>query len=806
MAQMAEALSSSTLHREQGSNIESLHQQAIRLSAFQPPSSRIVGLVGDSGVGKSSLINSLLDKEDFARASNSGAACTCVVTEYHFHERDDFIIQVDYFTLEALRRQFKELLRAYREYQSLPNDSDITNEERADLKKRADLAKNTFSASFKERLVQNPGILLSLPFDQAVNIMIVWALQILPQQETTRESFGLIRQCSARLTQLTSETDSVAQTCVWPFIRKIRVYLKAHVLSKGLIIADLPGLRDLNSARQSITERYVRQCHQIFAVAMIGRATTDQGVREVFELARHAKLSNDIKPNEARADWSAERARIDAMQENIDNATQRKESLLAEIEEFDSEFIDLDEEEQREQERELLNLQKELRRAEKSRDDLNFELMRHIVTIRNRKVSETLQVSYGSHSSGADLNIFCISNTMYWSKRRRPVQVSLPVLQLSGILELRRYCIGIVAESHLRTTTEYIRNEIPAFLGSVELWVQAGSGDSNAERKQQVLEAMSAIQRQLEELTSPVSRIGDISHSINYNFNDKVRVYMRRQAAQWSTGAKQASIMWHSWHHMSYAAWCRNHGDYYTPTMKSRCWNEEAIATMNDDLSDLWDAFSGDVESYLDRTNDFIKAVFDSVVRIMIETANAETGVRTALLTLTETFRHRTRLILYEVENIIEEFQAEMMSVRTDGLSPVRTSIVGQLMEDTYQTASRECGGGSDRRRKTIITDGFSSPTLFQDHRRRFKEQFVRISYELEVKMKDAITQQLAFIDADLNTLRDEKVVLESERNPEFRVRLTVELEEVKEAMRGIHRAIDDVTNASRNTMPMLIE
>jgi len=36
----------------------------------------------------------------------------------------------------------------------------------------------------------------------------------------------------------------------------------------------------------------VRQCHQIFAVAMIGRATTDQGVKEVFELARHAALSN----------------------------------------------------------------------------------------------------------------------------------------------------------------------------------------------------------------------------------------------------------------------------------------------------------------------------------------------------------------------------------------------------------------------------------------------------------------------------------------------------------------------------------
>jgi hypothetical protein len=52
------------------------------------------------------------------------------------------------------------------------------------------------------------------------------------------------------------------------------------------------GLRDLNSARQNVTERYVRQCDQIFAVTRIGRATTDAGVKEVFELARRASLSN----------------------------------------------------------------------------------------------------------------------------------------------------------------------------------------------------------------------------------------------------------------------------------------------------------------------------------------------------------------------------------------------------------------------------------------------------------------------------------------------------------------------------------
>ena len=65
---IVDVLSSSNLHREHGSRIHSLYQQATELHGFQLPSSRIVGLVGDSGEGKSKLINSLLDKMGLARS------------------------------------------------------------------------------------------------------------------------------------------------------------------------------------------------------------------------------------------------------------------------------------------------------------------------------------------------------------------------------------------------------------------------------------------------------------------------------------------------------------------------------------------------------------------------------------------------------------------------------------------------------------------------------------------------------------------------------------------------------------------
>jgi ABC-type phosphate transport system auxiliary subunit len=104
-------------------------------------------------------------------------------------------------------------------------------------------------------------------------------------------------------------------------------------------------------------------------------------------------------------------------------------------------------------------------------------------------------------------------------------------------------------------------------------------------------------------------------------------------------------------------------------------------------------------------------------------------------------------------------------------------------------------GTGSDRRRKTIISSGFSSSSLFVDHCRFFREKFLAISDTLQQKTKDAVTHQLAFIAADLDTLRNENVVLESERNPEFRTHLATEVTRARQDMETVRDAMNDLLN-----------
>ncbi|KAH7132060.1 hypothetical protein B0J11DRAFT_548073 [Dendryphion nanum] len=717
---IALALSNSTLHKEPGSRIDNLLRTALNLTKFKPPSSRTVGLVGDSGVGKSSLINSLLDRPDFARASSSGSACTCVVTEYHYHNKEDFIIHIDYFSLTELSTQFDELLRAHREYRRSSGDR-MLPEEREDLKKRSELADSTFKACFKSRLTINHAIMNKLSIEDALKTMKQWASELIPadaqRDREVREVYTDARACSQRLQELTSEIEEPGESCPWPFIRKIRVHMKAHILGKGLVIADLPGLRDLNSARQNVTERYVRQCHQIFAVTGIGRAATNVGVRDVFDLGRSAALSNigvictmadDIRLNEAMNDWPMEKAYISEMRKKIAEAKHGYEEIQLDIDGFDV-HEDLDDEEKEE----LSQLYQERDSTKKAYKDHEFELKRHLMKLRNSKVTAELRTRYQTPADKEALNIFCVSNTLYWDNRNRSKQAALSTIDLSGIPSVRRYCIGIVADNHLKATVEYIKNEIPALLGSIELW----------------------------------------------------------------------------WHHSSYAAWCRNYGTHYTKACRHRCWNSEAVAEMKNGSSNMWDVFIAAAETY----NDELKAsIRNRFLLAMNEVRNS-----VVMLTLSRTLKHQYHVLKYSMEKCIEEFQAKLRLLQADAFSPVRTSIVGKLLEQTYRSANKEHGTGSDRRKKAIINQAFRSVSLFDNHRNTFRAMFHTLADNLEKKLEEAVAEQVAIIEADLNTLKSDNVIQEHERNPEFRRTLAGSVESVQEEMARISSMVDGVVNTA---------
>jgi hypothetical protein len=98
---------------------------------------------------------------------------------------------------------------------------------------------------------------------------------------------------------------------------------------------------------------------------------------------------------------------------------------------------------------------------------------------------------------------------MYQDHRDDAKDAALPFLHLSGIFEVRKHCIAIVASSQLRNAMNYINDRIPALLGDIELWVQSGAGTVDAERKEEIRETVNVLEARLQRVRDELRHIRD---------------------------------------------------------------------------------------------------------------------------------------------------------------------------------------------------------------------------------------------------------------------------------------------------------
>ncbi|KAH8664648.1 hypothetical protein BX600DRAFT_464800 [Xylariales sp. PMI_506] len=794
MSDLATTLASSSLHVEPDSTMQRLHQRAGQLANFRCPSTRIVGFVGDSGVGKSSVLNSLLDFKRMARTSNSGAACTCVITEYHYHEAESFTVEIELFTEAEIMQQIGSLLRSYRHYHLNKDEMDAENSK--NMAERAQVAQDTFIAMFRDRLTGNQALLTESSETSVLKTLTAWMRDRAPLTMNTREVRSSLSDCSKVLAQLTSEDIATKTPAVWPYIKKIKVFSNAYILSRGLILVDLPGLRDLNSARRDITERYLLNCHEIFVVCNIGRAITDAGVMSVFDLAAKANLvnigiictkSDDIQPEEAEQDAKGKTAtEIRRKREAIEEQERRISETKLNLDDLDEiGEDDMTQEEINEQNR----LNQELRIRGNQLADLEFELLQCIINARNQVVTEQLRALYRNKvPNSRALHVFCVSNALYWGHRVGPKVKELPFLALSGILSVREHCMEMVSESQYLIAKAYMQDDISALLGDIELWVLSGSGSLGAETKAAIRETLDVLEARLRrDLCGNTSDINSIARSFVNNFRTRIQRPGRTKISAWSATATRASYDWSSWHHASYSAFCRNYGDHVTATIGARNWNQEAIRTMVIDLSPKWRELCISFQEHNERMINHTREVMDWAIQYLDTELQSSSG---SIGNLGPVIMSHENLLVGEIWTACNDFDDKTRILTTDALSTIRSSFILRAMDRAYQDAIHESGSGSDRRRKNIINGTVGREGLFEGLLRDFEKGFAILATELQEKLQATVRSHLDDLKATLDMVRSENVALESEKNPEFRGRVEVCVIASKDKMESIRASL----------------
>ncbi|KAI1777637.1 hypothetical protein F4818DRAFT_320307 [Hypoxylon cercidicola] len=343
------------LSRAEGSRDVNRHRKAIQnLKKLAKNPKPVLGIVGPTGHGKSSLINALLGETRLV-PTNCVKACTAVVTEISWNNSNNpercYRAEVEFISADEWLDELKNLL------QDIKAASDEVAEDRIDEDPDVEVALAKVKAVYpnitKDKLVQaDPETLLS---DEAVREHLGDTWEVVGSKPTSfyRDVAKYISSLQKgvnleKLEEGGNMNEEQHPMQLWPLVKVVRIYIKADVLSTGAVIVDLPGVEDSNAARAAIAAMYMEKCSAIWIVAGITRAIDNKAAQQL--LSRSFKQQLNYDGNYSRVTFICSRTDEIDMGEAAEflgldqelGALRRKESALDDWEEENKERVEND--------------------------------------------------------------------------------------------------------------------------------------------------------------------------------------------------------------------------------------------------------------------------------------------------------------------------------------------------------------------------------------------------------------------------------------------------------------------------------
>ncbi|KAF2995752.1 hypothetical protein E8E14_003295 [Neopestalotiopsis sp. 37M] len=244
------------------------------------PAKTIVGVVGNTGAGKSSVINALLDEERLL-PTNCMRACTASPTEisYNYSENPDelYRAEIEFISKQDWTRElgvlFNDLLDGNGEVSRDCNNSDSD----------AGIAYAKLTAVYpnKTKDMLATGTPESFANEGAVSRVLGTTKKL--TETTSKDLFRRMQHYVDSKEKERGDRNRKDQLMeYWPLIKVVRIYTKATALSTGAVIVDLPGVQDSNAARAAVAANYMKACTGLWIVAPINRAVDDKTAKTLL--------------------------------------------------------------------------------------------------------------------------------------------------------------------------------------------------------------------------------------------------------------------------------------------------------------------------------------------------------------------------------------------------------------------------------------------------------------------------------------------------------------------------------------------
>lgn len=253
----------------------------------------VIGVVGNTGAGKSSVINSILDEERLV-PTNCMRACTAVVIEIAYNDEDiPYRARIEYIQPLDWEEELKVL------FHDLITSSGTLSSEYTKEDTDAGIAYAKIKAVYPEKTREEIA-------KTSIERMVHEVSHILSRSPEIKETnafhfYRRLQEFVDSKEKTTSDKNPATHTKmypakemeVWPLVEVVKIYIKSPVLSTGCVLVDLPGTQDSNAARAAVAESYMKQTTGLWIVTPINRAVDDKAAKSLLGESFKRQLKMD---------------------------------------------------------------------------------------------------------------------------------------------------------------------------------------------------------------------------------------------------------------------------------------------------------------------------------------------------------------------------------------------------------------------------------------------------------------------------------------------------------------------------------
>jgi hypothetical protein len=178
-----------------------------------------------------------------------------------------FIAEVVYITPAEWREELQSIFEDLEQASTNEEDNAVDEEQKERIKQSLDKIKCVYPHINTRSKLESTSIDYLLESPEVCNVL---GSTRTIEKRTRAQLSDAIRPCI--------DSGDNSDSSHWPIVKLVRIFIKSSILEPGIILVDLPGNSDSNSARSVIAEKYSKDLAVTVVVANITRGISEKNV------------------------------------------------------------------------------------------------------------------------------------------------------------------------------------------------------------------------------------------------------------------------------------------------------------------------------------------------------------------------------------------------------------------------------------------------------------------------------------------------------------------------------------------------